>query len=85
MLLSPTIRRGNYTSEQTHVEYNNGKKRTKTQRVVVRGKKGYKEVIMVTNGRRKTSRKKLSNKEIACIQRCEFVAGLFTSCESCIR
>jgi hypothetical protein len=85
MLLSPTIRRGNYTSEQTHVEYNNGKKRTKTQRVVIRGKEGYKEVTVVFHGKRKTSRKKLSKKEIACIQRCEFVPGLFMSCESCIR
>jgi len=85
MLLPPTHRNGySYTSEQQHSEYNNGKKRIKTQRVVIRGKKGYKQVSVVVNGKRKTSKKKLTAKEMACIRRCEYVPDLFMSCESCI-
>jgi hypothetical protein len=86
MFLPLVTREGHtYSSEQTHSEYINGKKRMKTQRVVIHGKTGYKEVMVVTNGKRKTSKKKLSKKEIECIRRCEYVPGLFHSCESCIR
>ena len=86
MYLPPIKREGyKYVSEQSHSEYNNGKKRMKTQRVVIHGKKGYKEVTVITNGKRTTSRKKLNKKELACIRRCEYMPGLFKQCEQCIQ
>ena len=54
-----------YESTQIHSDLRNGSRRTKTQRVTIRGKSGYKEVTIQQNGRRaKTSKKKLSKKEI---------------------
>ena len=35
-----------YNSVQTHSEYKNGKQQTKTQRVVIKGKTGYKMVLI---------------------------------------
>jgi hypothetical protein len=86
MLLPLVNRNGhNYTSEQIHTEYSNGKKRMKTQRVVIHGNKGYKQVTVITNRKRKTSNKPLTKKEIECIRRCEYVPGLFKGCEECIQ
>jgi hypothetical protein len=53
-------------------------------RVSIRGSKGFKEVSVLTNGRRKTSKKKLSKKEMECIRKCQFIPGLFRSCEKCL-
>ena len=70
-----------YESIQIHSD----KRRTKTQRVTIHGKKGHKEVTIQQNGKRsKTSKKKLSKKEIDCIRKCQFIPGLFKDCESCL-
>ena len=74
-----------YQSTQVHSDIVNGFQRTKTQRVTIRGSKGHKEVTIQQNGRRgRTSKKKLSKKEIACIRSCQFIPGLFRSCERCL-
>ena len=73
-----------YTSEQTHSDIVNGKQKIKTKRVTIRGKSGYKSVSFYVNGRKKTSKRKLTKKEIDCIRRCQFIPGLFKDCESCI-
>jgi DNA-binding protein YbaB len=74
-----------YTSEQTHSDIVQGKKQIKTKRVTIRGKSGYKSVTIQINGRKKTSKRKLTKKEIDCIRRCQFIPGLFKDCESCVR
>jgi hypothetical protein len=73
-----------YESTQIHSDLLKGHKRTKTQRVHITGKKGYKEVTVEEKGRRRTSKKKLTKKEVDCIRRCQFIPGLFRSCEQCI-
>ena len=52
---------------------------------MIRGKSGYKSVTIQINGRKKTSKRKLTKKEIDCIRRCQFIPGLFKDCESCVR
>ena len=84
-MLSVVKRGYHYTSEQSHSEFTNGKRRMKTQRVTINGPKGYKEVITSMNGKRRTSKKKLTKKEIECIRRCQFVPGLFKDCERCLK
>jgi hypothetical protein len=74
-----------YTSEQTHSETVHGKQQVKSKRVTIRGTTGYKSVTVHSNGRKKTSKRKLTKKEIDCIRRCQFIPGLFKSCESCVR
>jgi hypothetical protein len=74
-----------YTSEQTHSDIVNGKQKIKTKRVTIRGKTGHKSVTVRINGRKKTSKRKLTKKEIDCIRRCQFIPGLFKDCESCVR
>jgi hypothetical protein len=76
-----------YNSVQTHSEFKNGKGRTKTNRVTIKGKAGYKMItIRNASGRiTKKSKKRLSKKEVACIKKCQFVPGLFKDCEDCIR
>ena len=76
-----------YNSVQTHSEFKNGKGRTKTNRVTIKGKTGYKMItIRGPSGRiTKKSKKRLSKKEVACIKKCQFVPGLFKSCEDCIK
>jgi transcription antitermination factor NusA-like protein len=70
-----------YESTQIHSDL----RRTKTQRVTIRGKRGHKEVTIQQNGKRsKTSKKKLSKKEIDCIRKCQFIPGLFRDCEKCL-
>jgi len=73
-----------YNSVQTHSDTVQGKIRTKTQRVTIRGKSGYKAVTIRNQGKKKTSKKRLTQKEIACIRRCKFIPGLFNECNSCI-
>ena len=76
-----------YNSTQTHSESKNGKSHTKTNRVTVRGKTGYKMITVRNKSGRvtKKSKKRLSQKEIKCIQRCQFIPGLFKDCESCLK
>jgi hypothetical protein len=74
-----------YTSEQTHSDIVHGKQQKKTKRVTIRGKSGHKSVTVQINGRKKTSKRKLTKKEIDCIRRCQFIPGLFKNCESCVR
>ena len=74
-----------YTSEQTHSDFVNGKLQVKTKRVTIRGTSGYKSVVTQVNGRKKTSKRKLTKKEITCIRRCQFIPGLFKDCESCVK
>jgi hypothetical protein len=73
-----------YHSEQIHSDLVDGKQKMKTKRVTIRGKSGYKSVTVQVNGRKKTSKRKLTKKEINCIRRCQFIPGLFKDCESCI-
>ena len=74
-----------YDSAQVHSDNVNGFQRTKTTRVTIRGSKGSKEVIIKQKGRRaKTSKKKLTKKEIDCIRKCQFIPGLFRDCEKCL-
>jgi hypothetical protein len=75
-----------YNSTQTHSEFKKGVGQTKTKRVTVRGKTGYKLVtIRGSNGRvTKKSKKRLTQSEIKCIKRCQFIPGLFKDCEKCI-
>jgi len=74
-----------YTSEQTHSDLVNGRLQVKTKRVTIRGKTGHKSVVTQINGRSKTSKRKLTKKEIQCIRRCQFIPGLFKDCESCVK
>jgi len=74
-----------YHSVQTHMDLHRGTQRTKTQRVSIRGSKGFKQVVLQEpNGKRRTSKKKLTKKEIQCIRKCQFIPGLFRTCEECL-
>jgi len=73
-----------YNSVQTHSDFKNGVQRSKTTRVTIKGKKGFKEVTIITDGKKKTSKKKLKASDMKCIQRCQFVPGLFKDCEKCL-
>jgi len=73
-----------YTSEQTHSDIINGSQKIKTRRVTIRGNSGHKSVTVQVNGRKKTSKRKLTKKEIKCIRRCQFIPGLFKDCDSCV-
>ena len=82
----PTLKRtGNYHSEQTHIEYVNGTQKERRQIVDINGKNGTKTVIVTRNGKKQKSTKSLSPKEIECIRKCQFMPGLFKSCDKCIR
>jgi len=74
-----------YNSVQTHSELIRGKERTKTQRVVIHGKSGYKLVSIRVANKTKKSKKRLTQKEIQCIRKCQFIPGLFKDCHECIR
>ena len=78
-------RTGNYHSEQTHIEYVNGKQKERRQIVDINGKNGTKTVIVTRNGKKQKSTESLSPKEIECIRKCQFMPGLFKSCDKCIR
>jgi hypothetical protein len=75
-----------YNSTQTHSEFKKGVGQTKTKRVTVRGKTGYKMVTIRGKGGRITrkSKKRLTQSEIKCIKRCQFIPGLFKDCEKCV-
>ena len=73
-----------YTSVQTHSEFKKGKRKTKTQRVVIKNNSGYKMVTLRNKGTKKI-KKRLNAKEIACIKRCEFIPRLFKDCEKCLK
>jgi len=75
-----------YNSIQTHSEFKNGTGHTKTQRVTIRGKTGYKSITIRNKSGRvtKKSKKRLTKKEMSCIKRCEFIPGLFKDCQKCI-
>ena len=77
----------NYNSVQTHSDFKNGKGQTKTNRVTIKGKSGYKFIIIRNKSGRvtKKSKKRLSQKEINCIKRCKFVPGPFKDCEKCLK
>ena len=77
-------RTGNYHSEQTHIEYVNGKQKERRQIVDINGKNGTKTVIVTRNGKKQKSTKSLSPKEISCIRKCQFMPGLFNECDKCI-
>ena len=71
-----------YRSVQHHSDIINGKEKTKIQRVIIRGKIGWKSVTIKQNkGARKTSKKRLTLKEIQCIKKCKFIPGLFSDCK----
>ncbi len=76
-----------YNSVQTHSEFVRGQGRTKTSRVSVRGKSGFKLICVRNKSGRvtKKSKKRLTQKEIQCIKRCQFIPGLFKDCESCLK
>ena len=76
-----------YNSVQTHSDFKNGKGQTKTNRVTIKGKSGYKFITIRNKSGRvtKKSKKRLSQKEINCIKRCKFVPGLFKDCEKCLK
>lgn len=73
-----------YNSIQTHTQFVNGKRHTKTNRVSIKGKTGYKMITIKNNDGTKKKKKKLTQKEINCIKKCEFIPGLFSNCEKCI-
>ena len=73
-----------YTSVQSHSDFVNGTLKKKIQTVKINGKKGFKSVYVVNNGRRSTTKKRLTRKEMACIRRCQFIPGLFKDCKSCV-
>ncbi len=76
-----------YNSVQTHSDFKNGKGQMKTNRVTIKGKSGYKMITIRNKSGRVTrkSKKRLSPKEIKCIQRCQFVPGLFKDCQKCLK
>jgi hypothetical protein len=76
-----------YNSIQTHSEYKNGKGQTKTNRVKISGKTGFKMIVIrnKTGKITKKSKKRLTRKEISCIKKCKFVPGLFKDCEQCLK
>ena len=77
-----------YNSIQTHSDFRRGvgQTKTKTKRVTLRGKIGYKMVTIRGRGGRvtKKSKKRLTQSEIKCIKRCQFIPGLFKDCEKCV-
>lgn len=73
-----------YNSVQTHTQILNGKSQTKTNRVSIKGKNGYKMVTVRNNKGTRKKKKKLTRKEMNCIKKCEFVPGLFSDCEKCL-
>jgi hypothetical protein len=74
-----------YHSIQQYTTVQKGKRKTTIKKVVISGQKGYKQVtVRQPSGRNKTSKKRLTKKEMQCIKRCKFIPGLFKDCESCI-
>jgi hypothetical protein len=77
-----------YNSVQTHSDVNNdGKYQMKTNRVQIKGKTGFKMITIRNKSGKiiKKSKKRLTRKQIACIQKCQFIPGLFKDCEICLK
>jgi hypothetical protein len=76
-----------YNSVQTHSEFKNGRGQTKTNRVSICGKSGFKMITIRNKSGRVTKKykKRLSQKEIKCIKGCQFVPGLFKDCMECLK
>ena len=74
-----------YNSVQTHSELKNGKRVSKTNRLTIKGKSGYKMVTIRNKAGLKKSKKRLTQKEIKCIKNCQFVPGLFKDCQKCLK
>jgi hypothetical protein len=74
-----------YHSTQTHSEFFDGEGRTKVNEVRIRGNKGHKSVTIKNQAGRviKRSKKALTKKQVKCIQKCQFVPGLFKDCKVC--
>lgn len=72
-----------YHSQQIHSSFVRGKGRTKVQTVSIKGKKGTKSVEYRDRQGRVTrkSSKRLTKKEMDCIERCQFIPGLFKDCQ----
>lgn len=73
-----------YNSVQTHSD---SRGESKTNRVSIKGRRGFKMITMRNKSGRitKKSKKRLTQKEIGCIKRCQFIPGLFRDCEACIK
>lgn len=71
-----------YHSEQVHSTYENGKGKTRRNIVSIRDGKGHKAVETYdVKGKKVSSTKKpLTKKELDCIQKGQFVPGLFRDC-----
>lgn len=71
-----------YMSEQVHSVWNDGKGKTRRNIVQIRGKNGIKAVETYDYQGKQLSRKEkaLTAQELACIQRKEFIPGLFKDC-----
>lgn len=77
-----------YNSVQTHSDLNSeGKCQIKTKRVKIKGKTGFKMITIRNKSGKiiKKSKKRLTRKQIACIQKCQFIPGLFKDCEMCLK
>ena len=75
-----------YNSVQTHSEFKHGKGQTKVKEVRIKHNKGSKTVTIKNKAGKviKTSQRRLTRKEIRCIQACQFIPGLFKDCEKCL-
>lgn len=73
-----------YHSEQVHSVMENGRQVSKKNIVDIKNNKGTKTVTMKTNGKTRSSTKKLSPSEIHQIQANRFVPGLFKPCYDCL-
>lgn len=75
-----------YHSVQSHSEFNKGEGRTKVTEVHIKGARGHKSVTVRNRAGKKikSSKKRLTRKEVNCIKRCQFIPGLFKDCEKCI-
>ena len=76
-----------YNSVQTHSDFQNGHGQTKVNEVHIKGKNGSKSVTIKNKSGKvvKKSKRRLTRKEMKCIQKCQFIPGLFKDCEKCIK
>lgn len=76
-----------YHSVQSHSDFKNGKGQTKVTEVCINGARGHKSVTIKNRAGKKikSSKKRLTRKEMNCIKRCQFVPGLFRDCEKCLK
>jgi len=76
-----------YHSVQSHSDFMNNKGKTKITEVHIKGNKGRKLVtIKNLSGKKiKSSKKRLTRKEMRCIKKCQFIPGLFRDCEKCLK